>query len=609
MTGTKDNIMAVTTTILDHVETTLRGLNAADASKRIKELAAHYGVAPATINRYAAQRGIRFRKERRDKGASAAPREVLEKASMLLLASRRVSNEIPLPACDAKMMMEDSGIETGNVSTSWFLSRLRQEKISAKDLLKPSPHVRLLSNHPNHVWQFDVTNCLQYFLDTQKGLGERDTEMTMYKNKVVKTAKAIKKELLRYAVVDHCSGAFFFHYFYATGERAADGSEFLFRAMRPKDEIIKRTWNGESGIKLGKYRMHGVPFLLVADRGSIVAAKANQALFESLRIELKPHMPGNPRAKGAIEGLMHYINRFEARLKFKRPESLDELNRWALDWCIYANGVPKMRDIAPRSVLWSYITAEQLRLCPEESLYRLLIKEPTITRIADGARTISVDGCNYQVPDPQLRAGDTVSVVRHPYEYPKIDVHFNGHVWLCEPIPVDQYGRLQNGVPYGEYKSPKHTETMRAKTEMEKQAESLGISWKGTGDKRMAVAPPVGFESPLTVFGHQADKVGNIEFIERKGTPLDVKPAADMPENTAITSNAAEVARSIGMRKISLTEFLKKLRSEIGVIAPAMNADLRARYEQGIDVKESEEVIRAIADGTWNTGGVWEATG
>jgi hypothetical protein len=150
---------------------------------------------------------------------------------------------------------------------------------------------------------------------------------------------------------------------------------------------------------------------------------------------------------------------------------------------------------------------------------------------------------------------------------------------------------------------------MRAKTEMEKQAESLGISWKGTGDKRMAVAPPVGFESPLTVFGHQADKVGNIEFIERKGTPLDVKPAADMPENTAITSNAAEVARSIGMRKISLTEFLKKLRSEIGVIAPAMNADLRARYEQGIDVKESEEVIRAIADGTWNTGGVWEATG
>ncbi|MDD4355805.1 MAG: hypothetical protein PHN98_01035 [Smithellaceae bacterium] len=600
--------MAVSATILDHVETALRGVDTAAATGIIKTLSTHYGVTPATINRWAAKRGIRFRAERKNKGQSAATREILLNASTLLLSSRRVSNSIPLPACDAKMMMEDSGIETGGVSTSWFLSRLRQEKISAKNLLQPTPHVHLLSDHPNHVWQFDVTNCLQYFLD-KKGLGERDTEMTMYKNKVVKTAKAIKKELLRYAVVDHCSGAFFFHYFYASGERAADGSEFLFRAMRSKDEIIKKTWNGESDAKLGKYRMHGVPFVLVTDRGSIVAAKAVQALFESLRIDLQTHMPGNPRAKGAIEGLMKYINRFEARLKFQRPADLDELNRWALDWCIYANGVPKMRNVAPRSVLWSYISSEQLRLCPEESLYRLLIKEPTITRIAGGDRIISVDGQSYQVPDPQA-AGQRVSVVRHPYEYPKIEVHFNGHVWLCDPIPVDQYGRLSNGVPYGTYHGIKHTETQRAKTEMEKQARELGLTWKGTGDKRMAVAPPVGFKSPLAVFGHQADKVGNIEFIDRKGTPLDVREP-EAPENKTITSNAAEVSRAITARRISITEFLKQLRAEIGVIAPAMNEDLRARYENGIDVKESEEVIRAIVDGTWNAGAghEWEATG
>ena len=140
------------------------------------------------------------------------------------------------------MILDDSGIATGGVSANRFIARLREENISAKDLLKPSPHQRLLSDHPNHVWQFDVTNCLQYFLDSKKGLGERDTEMTMYKNKIVKTAKAIKKELLRYAVVDHCSGAFFFLYYYASGERAVDGGNFLFHAMRPKDELIKNTW-------------------------------------------------------------------------------------------------------------------------------------------------------------------------------------------------------------------------------------------------------------------------------------------------------------------------------------------------------------------------------
>jgi hypothetical protein len=496
------------------------------------------------------------------------------------------------------MMLEDSGIETGNVSTSRFLARLRKEQISARDLLKPSPHQRLLSAHPNHVWQFDVTNCLQYFLDTKKGLGERDIEMTMYKNKIVKTAKTIKKELLRYAVVDHCSGAFFFHYFYASGERAADGSEFLFRAMRPKDELIINTWNGSSESRLGKFRFHGVPFMLIADRGSILTAKANQALMEALRIKLELHMPGNPRAKGAVEGLMRYINRFEARLKFQRPAALDELNRWALDWCIYANGAIKMRNIAPRSILWSYITAEQLRLCPEEELYRLLIKEPTITRIADGARTISVDNRHYQINDSQV-AGQKVSVVRHPYEYPNIEVHFNGNVWLCEPIPEDVFGRLTNGTQYGTYQSPKHTETQKAKTEMEKKAETWGLTWKGTGDKRMAQAPPVGFVSPLTVFGHQADKVGNLEFIERKGTPLEIKEP-ELPVNTAMPVDAAVVSRGIAARRISFTEFLKQLKAEIGIITPEMNSDLRAKYENGIAVKEAEEVIRAIQEGTWN---------
>lgn len=618
--------MAVSTTILDHIEASLRGLSAKEAAPRIKALAVHYGVTTATINRWASQRGIRFRKERSNKGQSKATRDVCMGVSTLQWTSRRVSNKIPLPACDAMQMLEDSGRETGGVSIPWMRARLRQERLSAKHLTAPSPHVRLLSDHPNHVCQFDVTNCLQYFLDTKKGMGERDTEMTMYANKVVETVKTIKKQLLRYVFVDHCSGAFYMEYFYASGERAADGADFLYRAMRPKDELIKKTWpdscpgtrtdlSGDTfrspvelpkhvplpvhvPSKLGKYRFHGVPFILVADRGSIVSAKANQALFDYLRIKLEPHMPGNPRAKGAVEGMMKYINRFEARLKFQRPADLEELNRWALDWCIYVNAVCKMRGSAPRSIQWSSITAAQLRLCPDYAQYHLGIKEPTITRTAGGDRIISVDGLSYQVPDSQA-AKQVVSVVRHPYEFPKVEVHFNGYVWLCDPIPRDQYNRLTNGVRYGEYKSPRHTETQKAKTEMEKKAEELGITWKGTGDKRMAVAPPVGFTSPLTVFGHQADKVGNIEFIERKGTPLAVKQP-EAPENQAITSSAAEVSRSIAARRISFYTFLKQLSAEIGIVEPPLHETLRVKYENGIEINEAEEVISKIAEGTWH---------
>jgi len=588
--------MAASEIILEHVRNSLMDLAGKERSARVVSLAAHYGVSSATINRYASACGPRCRKERSSKGQSKVSTAAVLKAGALLLAAKRTSRQIPLPACDALAILNDSGIDTGGASTSRFLSRMREEQVSAQDLLRPTPHVGLLSDHPNHVWQFDVTNCLQYFLDDRRGLGERDEDLVLEKNKIVKTARAIKRELLRYVVVDHCSGAFYFRYFYATGERAADGSQFLFEAMRPKDELIERLWPSAYADKIGKYRVHGVPFILMTDRGSIATAKANKALFDALRIDLQTHLPGNPRAKGAVEGMMHHINRFEGRLKFRRPSSLEELNRWALDWCIYANAIPLMRGVAPRSALWSYIHPEQLRLCPDEHLYRLAIKEPTITRTAGGDRIIQLDGLKYQVPDPQA-AGQKVSVVRHLYEYPAVEVHFNNYVWLCQPIPEDQYGRPATGVRYGEFKAIKRTATQKAEVTMEKIAEGLGLKWRGTGNHRRAEAPPVGQESPLQVFGHQAAKVGNVEFIDRKGTPLEIKPADDLPNNRPLAMDAAEVSRGIAARRVSITELLRRLRDELGVVPPALNRTLRERYGDGIAIGEMEEAIAGILRG------------
>ncbi len=378
--------------------------------------------------------------------------------------------------------------------------------------------------------------------------------------------------------------------------------------MRPKDELIERTWNGASAPRTGKYRFHGVPFMLVADRGSIVAAKANQNLFDALRIKLETHLPGNPRAKGAIEGLMKIINRFEGRLKLDRPADLADLNRRALDWCIGFNGTKDMRGVAPRSILWSKITETELRLCPDETLYRLLIREPEIERTADGSRIIKVDNRFYRIEDPNA-AYQKVKVVRHPYEYPNIEVHFNGFVWLCQPIPQDEFGRLTIGTHYGEYKGIKHTDAQKAKTEMEKVAARWGIKFKGAGEKRIAEAAPVGQASPLQVFGHQAEKVGNVEFMNKRGTPLDVKEP-ELPANKPLRMDAAEVSRGIPARRISVVEFLKKLKGEIGVVSPALNQAIRERYSLGIEIKEAEEVIGRIQDGTWfNKGEAIHSTG
>ncbi len=565
--------------ILSHVYSTLNGLKDGEARPKVKALAAHYGVTEQTIYRWAALRGISRRRTKSTKGKSRVDRAATVAVGAATLACRRTNKQFALPASDAIEILEDSGIIATDVTPGWFLARMRQEAVSIRDLARPAPHVRLLSDHPNHVWQFDVTNCLQYFLDDRRGMEERDEELELSKNRISKTLKSMRRELLRYAVVDHCTGAFYFRYFYASGERAIDGAQFLFEAMRPKQG----------------YPFHGVPLMLYADRGSIVAAKANQRLFESLRIRLETHLPGNPRAKGAIEGLMKHLVSFEGRLRFKRPSSLDELNAWAMDWCIYVNTTKLMRGTAPRAALWSTISNDQLRLCPDERLYRLLVHEPIITRKADGSCMISVDGNAYRVPDTHA-AHRKVSVVRHPFEYPAIEVHFNGNVWLCEPVERDRYGRLAGGVRFGEYRAPAHTPAQRAKKEMEEIATQWGLTWRGTGDKRRAEAPPLGHESPLRVFGHHADKVPDVTFIERRGTPVDVvEPEA--PANEPVTYSAAEAARPAYLRRMPLADFLSRLSEEMGPVPKDMNVQIRETYPDGVPIEGVHELIEQLACG------------
>ncbi len=190
-----------------------------------------------------------------------------------------------------------------------------------------------------------------------------------------------------------------------------------------------------------------------------------------------------------------------------------------------------------------------------------------------------------------------VKVVIHPYEYPKVEAHFSGEVYLLQPIEKDQYGRLSQGTTYGEYKSHKHTVTQKAKSEMEKiAADEWGISWKGTGDKRRAIAPPVGHETPLKVFGHQADKV-KVDFISRKGTELNIEQPQAL--TAPVTADAHEVSRSIIDRRIPIMEFFSMLKGEIGKITPELNSALRAEFGESISKSKAEEVIAEIKSGTW----------
>jgi hypothetical protein len=582
--------------ILAHIKQELTGLVGVDYTRRVGELAVRYSKSEQTIGRWANLAGIRRRKEKATKGTTKMDREALLLGASFILASRRLSNQTTLPANDAKEILEDSGLLKTSVSDSLFRAQLRQQKMSARDMCAPSPHKDMKSEHPNHVWQFDVTNCLQYFLD-EKGLGERDMELELEKNKIVKAAKTIRRQLLRYAVVDHCSGEFYFQYFYASGERPEDGEKFLLRAMRPKDELVEVTFADSTG-KMGKYNLQGVPFNVYADKGSIARARKLQNLFEALQIVLATHLPGNPRAKGAVEGLMHYLNRFEARLILKRPSSLEELNAWALDWCIRINATKPFRNIAPRAALWSRITNDQLRLCPDEETFWRLVSTGPIEKLVNGSLMIRHNGLKYRVDDVEL-ANTKVTIRENAYESPAIDVHGNGRVWLVRPLEMDTYGRPEDATTFGTYKAHPDTQAQKAKKELETTGAKIGLTFKGTGDKRRAVAPPVGYESPLSVFGNQAEKVPeNMAFITRPGTPLEIKEPERIP-NQARATSAFEVPRTSVVRQISVSDFLLRLSREAGPISKDLNRQLKQSYPDGISVDEADSLIEEIQSGKW----------
>jgi hypothetical protein len=135
-----------------------------------------------------------------------------------------------------------------------------------------------------------------------------------------------------------------------------------------------------------------------------------------------------------------------------------------------------------------------------------------------------------------------------------------------------------------EYKSQPETPTQKARKRFNNMAYGKdGLDERG--EPKKGAVPFAG----ITVHGIHAEKVGNLAFIEKAGTPI-------------------QVDRSVSEdRRIGIMEFLKRLRAEAGPISRQLNAELRARFGDSISEREAEEVIREFSrGGTSSKGGAPE---
>jgi len=551
----------------------LRGLTGAERAETVRAYATTYGISKQAISAITRKAGLRASATRQDRGRSSLSRDEALKVATLLKISRRMDGRIPMTVKQAERLLRRTEQITADVGYGTICRELRRHGMSKADLKRPKPYRSRATAHPNAEWQIDFTACHQWYFDDGGIFRERDVMTALHKNHPAEF-RQIRRHLWRIALVDHYSGAFFFQYVYASGETAQDAIEFLIAAMQPKAHAA--------------YIFHGIPDLVLADKGSFAKAQSAKAFCRAFKIDLRTHMPGNPQAKGSVEELHGFLEEFDAGLRLKPPRNEDELNRRAFDHCVEVNCLRPFREaIDPRGRTrmqwWSEIQPEQLFVPPTPEACRAIIRAGRQPRQVGHNGRVKYERRFYLVPDTNAWGG-WVEVAYDPRAYPEVEVTWkdqtDGHalaVWRLKPLQV-LGGFLEDSVRPGEIRKPAATITQRAIGEMEQVAQGWGITWKGTGDKRIAVGPKA--ETPTPTWfegvGDAADK------LVTRPTPGTLR---------APTDPAAE-------RRVTVMGLLGELAESLGrPLTRAENARIRAAWPEGCRMSDIDEVLNQLTGG------------
>lgn len=570
----------------------LISLNPKERALMARKLAGHYNCSVSTIWRVANKAGIRSRSPRSDKGKTKASEDTLKHIAGLIYTSGSLNGKFTFEVKEIIKHLEQDFGQVIELSYPRICELLRQRGYTMKEFRKPTPHKQLLSEYPNHAHQFDVSICSQWYFDEKVGeICERDTVRTHYKNKMEQTVEAQykgKNKIYRYILVDHCSGAFFLHYYYDLGENSVSGSNFLFKSWSGKKELIDPTLKTNY---LGAYMFQGLPEILITDNGALVRNKEVRNLLESLKITVKLHAPGNPRAKGMVEGLMWIVEKkFESRLRICSMKNIDELNAHALKWCVEYNIDKSFRRVEnihySRADIWRKIKQENFRKCVSADIWAMLLQSDEITRNVDGNGRIDFKGRKYTVTNPNI-CHNKVIIKINAFEYPSINVHHNGEVYTIEPDTVDEFGRSisPNSVTIGTHRSLKNTDTQNFKNEAAKfMKETYGIEEAGKGyRKHFTPSAKPSPEAKLTP--------SNVAYITPKGNKTPVNPhkpvTTPLPKLLKITQQASE-------HLVPLTETLRAYTMEYGRITPEERDKLTAAYPNGTPVTLTADDIYAF---------------
>lgn len=351
------------------------------------------------------------RKTRADKGKSSVTAGHAKLIGGMIHIATRANGKQILSIKDSLILLQEQGLAP-DVSATTIGRALRQHHCHPEQLRTPKAHITQRSLHPNHVWQIDASVCVLFYLP--KGGLQVMEEKEFYKNKPANVRKIENQRVIRYVITDHFSGSIYLEYV-SGAEDSTNLIHCFLNAIQhrsPQDP------------------MHGVPHILMMDKGSANLSGYFLNLLARLHVPHIEHASGNPRAKGQVECAQNIVEcKFESRLSFITVRDIEELNAYATRWRLAFNEqFVHTRTKQSRNQSWLTIRGAQLRIAPSPELCRELVTTvpTTITVKGDLTITHTVKGHgnkSYDVRDvhgayPKAK----LQIVVNPYRAPDIDI-------------------------------------------------------------------------------------------------------------------------------------------------------------------------------------------
>lgn len=471
------------------------------------------------------------KKPRKGKGETCVPEALCRKVAGLVICGDRANGKRPMCIKDAVKRWEANGEgiadpETGEVtmpSVETISRAMRRYGCHPDQLRVASPSVRMRTEYPNRLWQADASVCVLYRIRGTGNIGLMKEE-SYNEKKPENLIKIRNTRIVRYIVVDHCSGNFYLRYEQAAGEDAKGFLDTLIDAI---------TDRGPQDV------MHGVPEILYTDPGPGPASSLVTGFCGQMGITPAQHVPGRARATGSVEKCQDIVEcKFESRLRFLEVPDVSELqslaDRWRRYFCATAIHT---RTKKTRNDVWLSIPAEKLRTAEADVMHSIAAWGEVRCQVKDDF-TISADTrTHYGVRRYDLRelgyhglqVRDSVSVRLNPYKAPSIIAVIekaDGEKLSFEvpPMQFDGAGFDLGAPAFGEgFKAMPKTRAEKTLEAIKKEA--YGVQSVEEADKMRRAGKPA-----YAGIDIMADVKEAPVYLKKAGTPLPLEEKkADVP--------------------------------------------------------------------------------